>query len=200
MQMLRKILFIIGLLLLTFVHIAFVQAQLCVNRMTLAGFEDPAQIRLMGIATKNPLDEGQDIKMSIVDEDVFEKEKGKTLKLDYNVDSWEQAKVEFWIDLEQKDLSAFDTLHLYMRGDPEKGCTKNVMLQFMDGDNRIAPYIVTAIQSHWSEFIIPFKRFSRIRDWSHMKEFRIVFDDINSNPKEGTLYIDEISVSSKDKI
>lgn len=197
--MLRKAIWIACLLLLALIHIGFVQARI-VGSLVLSGFEGQAQARLMGVSVKNPLDGNQEIKMSFVHDDAHGKPDGKALRLDYDVDSWEQAKAEFWIDLGQKDLSAFDALHFYMRGDSEKGCTKNVMVKFMDGDNGNAPYIVTGIQDRWKEFQIPFKRFSRVRDWSHMKEFGIVFDDVNSNPKEGTLYVDEITVSSKERV
>ncbi len=194
-QFYRKAVSAVAFVLLGLIHIGFVQANIG-NSLLLTGFSENEITGRMGVYDSNPLDEDQGIKMSIVGEDALGKPGGKALRLDYDVDSWKQAKVQFWIELEQKDLSAFDTLHFYMRGDSEKGCTKNVMVRFMDGDNRVAPYIVTGIRDQWKEFEIPFKRFSRIRDWSQMKEFGIVFDDVNSNPKEGALYVDEISVSS----
>ena len=38
------------------------------------------------------------------------------------------------------------------------------------------------------------KRFSRIHDWSAMREFAIILDDVYSIPKKGRLFVDEISV------
>ena len=63
--------------------------------------------------------------------------------------------------------------------------------------NKPSPYIVTGITDEWKRIAIPFEKFRRINDWSSMNEFVVVFDDINSNPKKGTVYIDHIAVSDE---
>jgi len=192
----RKFIYCLGLLFLAFINIGFIQASIGAS-LLITGFEEDGVAGPMGAYDANPLDESQWIKMSIVDEDALGKPGGKALRLDYDVDSWKQAKGEFWIDLGGSNFSAFDTLNLWLRGDRQKGFTKNVTVRFKDGNNQTAPYIVTGIKDYWKEFQIPFKRFSRIRDWSAMKEFGLIFDDVNSSPKAGRLYIDEIRVSKE---
>ena len=192
-ELLHKFILCLGILFLAFLNLAFIQGSI-ERSFLIAGFEEINPAVPMGVYD-HPLDEGQWIRMSVVDEDALGKPNGKALRLDYDVNSWKQAKGEFWIDLGGSNFSAFDTLNLWLRGDRQKGFTKNVTVRFKDGNNQTAPYIVTGIKDHWKEFQIPFKRFNRIRDWSAMKEFGLIFDDVNSNPKEGSLYIDEIRVS-----
>lgn len=148
-----------------------------------------------GVSVSNIMDRNQSIKMDFVGEDALGNPEGKSLRLDYDVNSYEKAKAEFWLRLKGLDLSKFDTLNLYLRGDSKKGSSKTVTLRFLDGGNRAASYIVTGITKEWKKFKIPLKKFSRIQDWSRLNELGLIFDDVFSNPKEGTLYVDHISVS-----
>ena len=195
-ELARKLLFGAGLLLVALLNIGFIQASMG-HSLFITDFEGGGIAGPMGAYDANPLDESQWIKMSIVEDDALEKPGGKALKIDYDVDSWKRAKGEFWIDLGESDFSTFDTLNLWIRGDRQNGFTKNITVQLKDGSNQRAPYIVSGIKDQWKAFRIPFKRFSRIGDWPRMKELALVFDDVNSNPKEGTLFIDEISVSKE---
>jgi hypothetical protein len=164
------------------------------EKLVIADFEEGEAIGLFSVSSRNPMDEDQWIKMNWEHDDALGKPNGKSLRLDYDVDSSESAKATFWFRLENQDLSPYDTLHLYLKG--SEGSRGNVTLQFVDGNYRTSPYVIGRIEERWKEFRVPFKRFTRITDWSTMREFDIVIDDINTIPKEGSLWVDEISVSS----
>lgn len=179
---------------------AAVNAQTTENpdKRTIISFDRPI-IGPYGVSDRNPMDPDQGIKMSLVEDGLPGKTGRKVLKLEYDVDSHEPAKAEFWLRLREMDLSRFDTLHLYLRGNTEHGKIRGVTIRIVDAGHRTAPYILTGIENHWKEFSIPLKRFSRIRDWSKIDEFGIVFDDVYSVPKEGALFVDKIDASSNEK-
>jgi len=164
------------------------------EKMVLADFDRNDKAQVMGVFDRNPMDNDQWISMSFVDGGAFPEKENRFLLLDYDVESGQPAKAVFWFKLKNTDLSDFDSLHLFLKADPETGGTKNVIVEFTDQFHRRAPYVLTGISEEWQEFSIPFKRFSRIRDWSSVKQFSIVLDDIYSLPKKGKLFVDEIFV------
>lgn len=123
---------------------------------------------------------------------------GYSLRLDYDVDSPNPAYNGFWTKLEGEDFSAFDTLNIFIKGDVSKGFTKRIKIELKDFQSS-SPFILNGITEEWQKFQIPFEKFTRIKPdgWSSMNEFVIVFDDINSSPKTGTIYVDQISVSKE---
>ena len=167
------------------------------GKLTIADFDEGEAIGLFSVSSRDPMDEDQWIKMNWDHDDAIGKAGGKSLRLDYDVDSNESAKATFWMRLNDQDLSQYDTLHLYLKG--SEGSRGNVTIQFVDGNYRTSPYVIGRITEHWKEFQIPFKRFTRIKDWSTMRELDIVIDDVNTIPKEGALWVDEISISSRKK-
>ncbi len=121
---------------------------------------------------------------------------GYSMQLDYDVDSPNPAYNGFWTKLEGADFSGYDTLNINIRGDTEKGFTKKVKLELKDAQNS-SPFVLDGITDQWQKFQIPFEKFSRIKDWSSMNEFVVVFDDVNTGPKVGTIFIDRVSVSKE---
>ena len=96
-----------------------------------------------------------------------------------------------------EDFTNYNTLNFFLRGDEKSGFTKRVKIELKDQSNKPSPYIISGITGEWQQFSIPFEKFKRVSDWTSMNEFVIVFDDINSRPKAGTIYIDNISVSKE---
>ena len=96
-----------------------------------------------------------------------------------------------------EDASAYNTLNFYIKGDAANGFTKRMKIELKDMTNKPSPYIVSGITDQWQKISIPFEKFRRITDWSAMNEFVVVFDDINSNPKTGTIFIDHVTVSKE---
>ena len=67
------------------------------------------------------------------------------------------------------------------------------LTQMKDMTNKPSPYIVSGITDQWQKISIPFEKFRRITDWSATNEIVMVFDDINSSPKTGALYVDQVT-------
>ena len=148
-----------------------------------------------GAWDKDPNDETQWCEINFeYGDDALGKKDGYSLRLTYDVDSPSPAYNGFWSKLEGEDFSDYDTLNLYVKGDAEKGFTKRIKIELKDYQ-QAASYILSGITDEWQKFSIPFEKFRAITDWSSMNEFVIVFDDINSSPKEGSILIDQISVS-----
>jgi hypothetical protein len=121
---------------------------------------------------------------------------GYALRLKYDVDSPSPAYNGLWTKLEGEDFSDYNTLNIYIKGDAATGFTKRIKIELKDYQ-KSAAYIISGITEEWQKFSIPFEKFRTLSDWSSMSEFVIVFDDINSSPKEGSILIDHVSVSKE---
>lgn len=146
---------------------------------------------------KDPNDDTQSCQLSFALDDALGDPAGYSVRLDYDVDSPNPAYNGFWMKLNGEDATSYNTLNFYLRGDAEAGYTKRVKIELKDMTNRPSSYIVTGITDQWQKFSIPFEKFRRISDWTSMNEFVIVFDDINSNPKTGTVYLDHVTFSKE---
>ena len=141
---------------------------------------------------KDPNDETQGCHMAFEGDDALGNPSGYSVRMDYDVDSPNPAYNGFWMKLNGEDATPYNAITFYIKGDTEKGFTKRVKVELKDMSNQPSPYIVTGITDQWQEITIPFDKFRRVSDWSAMNEFVVVFDDINSNPKVGTIYLDNV--------
>ncbi len=159
--------------------------------LQIVDFEDAESTQNIGAWTHNILDPDQGLKIEMQQD----AGKMKVLRLDYDVDSPNPAMVGFWVNLRNQDLRGFDTLHVSLKTGEGERFSGNIAFQFTDANNHKAPYLVSNIPPEWKEFQVPLKKFNRISDWSEIKEFEIVIDDINAKPKEGIFLVNEIYVS-----
>jgi len=150
-----------------------------------------------GAWDKDPNDETQGTQMSFEPEDALGDPAGYSIRLDYDVDSPNPAYNGFWMKLNGEDATAYNTLNFYMKGDTAQPYTKRVKIELKDMSNKPSPYIVTGLTDQWQKFSIPFEKFRRVTDWTSMNEFVVVFDDINSSPKAGTVYLDQVSFTAE---
>ena len=150
-----------------------------------------------GAWDKDPSDETQSCKMSFESSDALDDATGYSIRLDYDVDSSNPAYNGFWMKLNSLDATAYNTVNFYMRGDSEKGFSKRVKIELKDSSEQSSPYIVTGITDQFQKFSIPFDKFKKVQHWDALNEFVVVFDDINSNPKSGTIYLDQVTVSAE---
>ena len=120
---------------------------------------------------------------------------GYSLKLDYDVDSPNPAYNGFWMKLQGTDVSAYKKLSFYVKGDPARGFTPKIKLEIKNG-KEVGKYLLTGIADKWQRVSIPLSSFTGMTDWSKLTEFVVVFDDITSSPKVGTIYLDEIAFES----
>ena len=150
-----------------------------------------------GAWDKDPNDETQGTKMSFESDDALGDPAGYSMRLDYDVDSPNPAYNGFWMKLNGQDATAYNTVSFYLKGDAAKGFSKRVKVELKDMSNKPSPYIVTGVTDQWQKFSIPFEKFRRVTDWAAMNEFVVVFDDINSNPKSGTIFLDQVTFSKE---
>ncbi len=146
---------------------------------------------------KDPNDDTQGTQMSFEPDDALGDPAGYSIRLDYDVDSPNPAYNGFWMKLNGEDGTAYNTLSFYVKGDAASGYTKRIKIELKDMTNKPSPYIVTGVTDEWKKISIPFEKFRRINDWKSMNEFVIVFDDINSNPKAGTIFFDHVALTAE---
>ncbi len=144
---------------------------------------------------KDPNDETQSCKMSFVEDDAIGDALGYALRLDYDVDSPNPAYNGFWMKLNNLDATAYNTINFSMKGSGD--FTKRVKLEMKDSSGKSSPFIVSGITDEWQQFSIPFEKFPKIQNWDSLSEFVVVFDDINSTPKKGTIYLDQVTLSAE---
>ena len=150
-----------------------------------------------GTWDKDPNDETQMSQMSFESDDAMGDKLGYSIRLDYDVDSPNPAYNGFWMKLNNMDATAYNTVNFYVKGDTKNGFTKRLKIELKDSTKQPSPFIVSGITDQWQKFSIPFEKFRRVKNWDQMTEFVVVFDDINSNPKSGTIYVDNVSFSSE---
>jgi hypothetical protein len=146
-----------------------------------------------GAWDKDPNDDTQGTQMSFEPDDALGDQAGYAIRLDYDVDSPNPAYNGFWMKLNGEDATPYNAISFYIKGSAEKGFTKRIKIELKDMENKPSPYIVSGITEQWTKVVIPFDKFRRITDWAHMNEFVVVFDDVNSSPKTGAIYVDHVA-------
>ncbi len=146
---------------------------------------------------KDPNDTTQSCVLTFEPDDALGNKAGYSVRLDYDVDSPNPAYNGMWMKLNNLDATAYNTINVYLKGSNEKGFTKRAKIELKDSTMKSSPFILSGITGDWQKFSIPFEKFAKIQNWNALTEFVIVFDDINSNPKSGTVYLDQITLSAE---
>lgn len=141
---------------------------------------------------KDPNDATMYSRMSFSSEDTYENS-DYSLRLDYDVDSPNPAYNGFWMKLETFDASTYKGVSVAIRGDAITGFTPRIKLELKNAKGQVGKFYLSGITSDWKEFAIPFDKFKGLKDFVDMTEFVVVFEDGVSNPKVGTIYIDNIA-------
>jgi len=149
-----------------------------------------------GSWNKDPEDTTQGCTISFETDDVLNDPAGYSLKLDYDVDSPNPAYNGLWMKLNDLDASSYKAISFYVRGEGLNNFTKRIKLELKDSAMNSSPYVVSGITDSWQKIQVPFDRFKKVKDWSSLGEFVIVFDNIDSNPKQGTILIDQIALEN----
>ena len=143
-----------------------------------------------------PNDPTQSCKLMFVADDALGKSGGKSLQLDYDVDSPNPAYNGFWMKINQAEVLDFDTLSFYVRGDSQKGFTPKIKIELKDKKRGKATFFIENITDKWQKISLTLDTRSIDRKQKKpFEEFVIVFDDTNSRPKIGRLLIDQIEFS-----
>ncbi len=139
-----------------------------------------------------PGDNTQSVKM-ILNPGVKHGDIGFSLQIDYDVDSPNMAYNGFWMKLQDTNLTAYDKLTLWIKGDETAGFTTQISLELKDSNKVANKYTLTGITKNWQQVSIPLTSFAGDANLKMADEFIVVFSDIVcAGKKQGTIYIDDI--------
>lgn len=140
----------------------------------------------------DPKDPEQRCEDTLAAEDYQKAEAGYSVRIDYDVQSRKPAFNGFWMKLGGLDASPYQWFSFWVKGNPRGKFTRRFKVELKNEFGKSAIYVVDNLKPQWQEIRIPFKKNTSFKDWSKLSEFVIVFDDILSTYKEGTLYLDQI--------
>ena len=136
-----------------------------------------------------------DEEVSVSNETVFAQGVGgsKALKITYDVDSKEVAKVGYWTKLREFDATGYDHLSFDVRGDSQVGFTNVFLIELKKYKNaeRIdkikGTYIIHNVTPEWQTVQIPLNMFTGLFDQTN--------PDIWKNPMLARKNLDELVVN-----
>lgn len=123
--------------------------------------------------------------------------KGFAIKLDYDVDSRNSAYNGFWMLLDGLDVSEYDNVTFWVKGDRNSGYTTVFKVELKNTKNETGAYYVANITDSWQKMVVPLKKMKGITNFSNLTEFVIVFEDKIASEKDGIIYIDDIGFTKK---
>jgi hypothetical protein len=197
-----------------FLFVALWPAAVLPAPILLDNFNEAKKVNALGGATGcwfDPDDTSIFVR-SDFDDKVFFGPSGKSLRLEYNIESnrqnislstndsvavpttkGNQAFNGYYSIFEPKNLSAQNFLSFWVKGDPEVGFSRSFKIEMKDGlASYYSGYKVTGVTERWQKIMIPLRSFTDVKDWSAMKEFVIVFSADAVNRLQGALYVDDI--------
>ena len=117
---------------------------------------------------------------------------GFAMKLEYSVDSKNPAYNGFWMALPNIDVSGYDNLAFWVKGDAKAGYTTVFKIELKNAGKQIGRYYITNVTDQWQEVVIPLAEFKGLTDTSNLTEFVVVFEDRIASNKKGVVYIDDV--------
>ncbi|MBI1883949.1 MAG: hypothetical protein HYS08_07070 [Chlamydiae bacterium] len=198
--MMRGFFFSLSLILsLSFVPQLFAVSQLFADKLVLTDF-NTGEKTSENVWDFGGWDRGQDFPnqscVQSFEADQRYGETGLSLRLDYDVEDRAPAYNGFWMKLKDLDLSKSKYLNFCVKGDAQKGFPKVIKLELKNG-TEVGRYLYTEVSGDWKQAKVALADFKGLKDWTTMTEFVIVFDDMNSKPKVGTLFVDEIAFTTE---
>lgn len=149
-----------------------------------------------GTWEKDPADKTQSCLMSFANSDALGKIDGKSLHLEYDVDSPNPAYNGFWMKIGKAASTSKEVLSFYIKGDKEKGFTSTIKVEIKDKKKGKATFSISNINEHWQKITLklPENMFDEVQT-RPFEEFVVVFDDLNSQPKRGAIFLDQIEIA-----
>lgn len=117
---------------------------------------------------------------------------GFAMRLEYSVDSKNPAYNGFWMTLPNIDVSGYDNLTFWVKGDEKTGYTTVFKIELKNAGKQVGRYYVTNVTDRWQEVVIPLSAFKGLTDISNLTEFVIVFEDRIASNKKGIIYVDDV--------
>ena len=129
-------------------------------------------------------------------------ESGASLKLEYNVNSPNNAMNGFWTQLRDLDGSPYDHFEFWVKGDEKKGYASVFKIEFKKFQNDAegheetikGSFIVKGVTSQWQKISVPLNAMNGIQDWRNLREFVITFEKRRVDKPEGVLYFDDLAL------
>ena len=141
-------------------------------------------------------DKTQSCQMSFVEDDALGKTLGRSVRLDYDVESENPAYNGIRTGLNLLDPAPYKTFNFYIKGDKAKGFTKKLKIELIGQGKPPSPYIVEGITDQWQKITVLLSEFWVTQSGVPLEKFVLVFADINNDPKVGTIYLDQVYFSS----
>ena len=135
------------------------------------------------------------------------------LFLEAAYDLTSQNEASFSKDLNSADLSDYNALAFYIKGDKDSKFTHSFRVE-LEGKDNGAAYKIIGVTDRWRRVVIPFREFGAnsagwngsdsywggfITDRSKMKKLNFVFNLSQVSEGRGKLYIDKVGFESLDK-
>jgi len=150
----------------------------------------------MGAWNVDPADTTQGC-FEALDSDIKRGSEGASLRLEYDVDSANPAYNGFWTKLEGRDLSDYNAISFWVKGDSDAGYTTRFKIELKNAEGEVGTYIVSGVTDEWTEVVAPFSDFRGIKNFDNMTEWVIVFDDVMTTAKEGIIYVDDVAFETQ---
>lgn len=148
-----------------------------------------------GVWQKDETDESQFCHSEYVGDydPILEKER-RCLKLTYDVDSPVPAYNGLWMQLGYLDMTPYEYLVFYVKGDETLGYTNRFMLEIKNISGEVTKVLIQGVGMSWKKIKIPLLKLKGISDWTEMNEIVIVFDDRRVTKKTGAIFIDDFEL------
>jgi hypothetical protein len=112
-----------------------------------------------------------------------------TAKINFN---FNPAKKEvFSLDLKQLNLSRYKTLAFALKKNNPKDIV-SLRIEFTNRFNEKSEFYIKDISNKWADQKLDFKSFTKMNDWSQMKELAFSVEEWNVREKSGIVYLDNI--------
>lgn len=172
------------------------------NPLVVADFDNAQMTNNLGQAIdvwlrEDGSDKTQSCQISFAEDDALGKAGGRSARLDYDVESDNPAYNGIRMGLNQLDPAQYKTLNFYIKGDKAKGFTKTLKIELIGQGKPPSPHIVEGITDQWQKISVPLTEFWVTESGVPLEKFVVVFADIASDPKVGTIYLDEVSFSKQ---
>lgn len=114
-----------------------------------------------------------------------------TAKINFNFDP--ATKEIFSLNLKQLNLSKYKTLGFSVRKTNPKDII-SLRVEFTNRFNEKSEIYIKDISSKWADKKIDFQSFTKMNDWSQMKELSFGVEEWNVREKSGIVYLDNLRV------
>lgn len=114
------------------------------------------------------------------------------LKIDYNFLGTSENVKNISLDLPKIDLSGYDALEVNLRGDPAKGFSRLIRIDFESSRKEKKGIYIEGIDSAWKTFKIPLGHVSSLMSFSDLQTITFVVEGWNINKPKGCIFIDKI--------